>query len=66
MMQRRTKRGRIDWRAIVWNTCGYLLLGFCTILFSAACYMGKQSAAVQLLMFCTALLFVLPPHSRRR
>lgn len=55
---------RINWPNLAWNTGGYVVLTFCTILFALACYLGKQSAAVQLLMFCSVLLYVLPPRSR--
>jgi hypothetical protein len=57
------KLRRVDWSNFVWTVAGFGLLAFCTILFSLACLMGKQSAAVQLLIFCTALLYVLPPRT---
>lgn len=53
-----------NWRDLAWNVFGYVLLAFCTALFSLSCLMGKQSAAVQLLLFCTVLLYALPPHSK--
>jgi hypothetical protein len=53
---------QIDWHAVGWAAVGYLLLAFCTSLFALACLRGRQAAAVQLLLFCTLLLIVLPPR----
>jgi hypothetical protein len=53
-----------DWNDLAWIVGGYLLLGILTAMFALACSMGKPSAAIQLFMFCTVLLYVLPPRSR--
>lgn len=41
---------------------GYLILFFWTVLFVLAALMGKQSAAVQCLIVCTLMLYLLPPR----
>lgn len=46
---------------LAWVLAGYALLWFLTLLFAFACYRGRQAAAVNLLIYCTALLYVLPP-----
>lgn len=63
-MQWKNKLKRINWSDVAWYTMGYILLAFLTILFSLACYMGRQMAAVNLLIYSTVLLFLLPPHKR--
>jgi hypothetical protein len=56
----------LNWRDIAWNLFGFITLLFFTATFSLAALRGRQMAAVNCLVICSVLLYLLPPHARRR
>jgi hypothetical protein len=53
----------INWIGMLWNIFGYATLLFFTATFAGAMYTGRQMAAVNSLIFCTILMWLLPPYN---